>query len=201
MATSKEAKVGLLAAVSVTLLVLGFNYLRGNKLFAPDKKKIYAVFSEIGYLQKGNQVKIKGNSIGEIDDKQFLDANASGILVTIALEKDVNIPDNSIAVIIAPIAGSAYIDIRPGDSKNYLNKGDTLVTGTNTNNYSLIGTITQKSGILLDSLLRGLHSISLIIQPETKEDTAYAKETIQEIINTLEEYKKKLSPKLSPISE
>src|SRR5215470_16686791 len=127
MKISNETKVGVLTIVAITLLILGFNFLKGNNVLHKTKK-IYAVFSEIGSLEKSNDVKIKGNSIGKVYSKEFSDENASSIIVTINLAEKVNIPKDSKATISAPIAGSAYINIQLGGSTDYLKDGDTLQT-------------------------------------------------------------------------
>ena len=105
MKISNETKVGVLTIVALTLLILGFNFLKGSSVFN-KRKKIFAVFTEVGSLEKSNDVKIKGNSIGKVYDKEFTDNNASGILITINLTSNVNIPKNSVASIASPIAAS-----------------------------------------------------------------------------------------------
>src|SRR5678815_3622215 len=120
MKISNETKVGLLTIIALTILILGFNFLRGRNVFDRNKK-IYAVFSETGSLEKSNDVKLKGKSIGKVYDLQFTDENASGIVVTINLTTtDVRIPRNSVAYISQPLTGSAYISIQLGDDKVFL---------------------------------------------------------------------------------
>src|SRR5215467_677712 len=105
MKISNEMKVGLLTIVALTLLILGFNFLKGNNLFQKGRK-VYAVFDEVGSLEKSNDVKIKGNSIGKVYDKDFTDKNAQGIVVTINITSEVNIPSNSVCFISSPLTGS-----------------------------------------------------------------------------------------------
>src|SRR4051812_46736314 len=127
MKISNETKVGVLTIVALTLLILGFNFLKGNSMFGKSKQ-LYAVFNEVGSLEKSNKVKIKGNAIGKVYDKKFTDKNASGIIVTINLASDLNIPSNSVAYISSPLTGSAYINIQLGDATTYLKNGDTIET-------------------------------------------------------------------------
>src|SRR5215212_2929457 len=118
MKISNETKVGLLTIVALTILILGFNFLKGEKVFKKSKK-IHAVFAEIGSLEKSNQVKINGLPIGTVYDLSQTDKNVTGIKATISLSRDVNIPSNSVAQIASGLVGASYINIEMGDSKVY----------------------------------------------------------------------------------
>src|SRR5688572_10261760 len=127
MKISNETKVGILTIVSLVVLIMGFNFLKGKSLFKKSKK-IYAVFNDLGTLEKSNEVKINGLPIGAVYDRKEIDKNVSGIVVTINLSRDINIPDNSVAYIGSSLVGASYIVIEMGDSKTFLKLGDTLKT-------------------------------------------------------------------------
>lgn len=129
MKISNETKVGVLTISALTILILGFNFLKGKNLFSKTRK-IYAVFGDLGTLEKSNEVKINGLPIGTVYDKKEKDKNVSGIVVTISLSRDVNIPDNSVAYIGSSLVGASFIVIEKGNSTNYLKLGDTLQTRT-----------------------------------------------------------------------
>ncbi len=181
MKISNETKVGLLTIVALTFLILGFNFLKGKNVFSKSKK-IYAVFNEIGALEKSNDVKIKGNSIGKVYDKGFTDKNATGIVVTINLTSDINIPKNSVAFIASPIAGTPYINIQMGDSNTYLKNGDTVQTkltgGILGDLTSQVSPTLEKARTAIDSLTVVLGSVNRLFDPATKNN-------IRGIINNL----------------
>jgi phospholipid/cholesterol/gamma-HCH transport system substrate-binding protein len=127
MKISNETKVGILTVVALTALILGFNFLKGKDLFN-KRKKIYAVFNDLGSLSKSNEVKINGYVIGSVYELDAKDKNITGIVATINLTKDVNIPIDSKAFISAPMIGSSYLVIEKGTSTDYLQPGDTLKT-------------------------------------------------------------------------
>jgi phospholipid/cholesterol/gamma-HCH transport system substrate-binding protein len=127
MKISNETKVGLLTIIALTLLIVGFNFLKGKDIF-DRSNKIYAVFSDLGTLEKSNEVKINGLSIGTVYDKKEIDKNVSGIIVTIRLTRDINIPKNSVAFISSGLIGSSYLVIERGNSPELLQPGDTLRT-------------------------------------------------------------------------
>ena len=52
----------------------------------------------------------------------------SGIVATINLSQEVNIPKDSKAMISSPLVGASYIVIQKGTSSEFLSPGDTLIT-------------------------------------------------------------------------
>lgn len=127
MKISNETKVGILTIVGLTILILGFNFLKGKDLFKKSKK-IYAVFKDLGSLSKSNEVKINGYVIGTVYSLKAKDENLSGIVATINLSQDVNIPKDSKAMISSPLVGASFIVIEKGKTNEFLSPGDTLMT-------------------------------------------------------------------------
>jgi phospholipid/cholesterol/gamma-HCH transport system substrate-binding protein len=127
MKISNETKIGALTSISIALLILGFNYLKGKDLFE-HSKKIYAIFKSVDGLELSNGVSIKGLEVGTVYAISATDKNVSGILITISMKKDVNIPKNSVAIIDAGLINSSKIIINKGDATEYIEDGDTLQT-------------------------------------------------------------------------
>ena len=126
MKINNETKIGLLAVVGIVLLVVGFSFLKGKNLFKKENQ-LFAVYENVQGLAKSNPVVINGLQIGRIES---LDGgkDMKTILVTVNLFEEVNIPANSLAVINPNLLGSPSLEIKLGNSGNYLKSGDTLVT-------------------------------------------------------------------------
>jgi phospholipid/cholesterol/gamma-HCH transport system substrate-binding protein len=171
MKISNETKVGVLTISALTILILGFNFLKGKNLFSKTRK-IYAVFNDLGTLEKSNEVKINGLPIGTVYDKKERDKDVSAIVVTISLSRDVNIPDNSVAYIGSSLVGSSFIVIEKGNSTTYLKLGDTLRTRAES---GILGdikaqinpTLIKVRGVL-DSLTSTLSGVNGIFNSEAK---------------------------------
>lgn len=171
MKISNETKVGVLAAITITLLILGFNFLKGKKLF--EKKDIvYAVFDKVDALSTSDAIKINGLQVGNVADMVERDPNISAVIVGLNIKKKVNIPKNSYAVIEGNPLGSSSINIILGTSTEYVQDGDTISTNPASGLLSdlkgaLGPTVTQVNGTLktLDSLLE---QVSTIFDPKTK---------------------------------
>jgi phospholipid/cholesterol/gamma-HCH transport system substrate-binding protein len=171
MKISNETKVGILTITALTLLILGFNFLKGKDILV-KRKKIYASFNDLGSLSKSNEVKINGYVIGSVYALKVKDKNMSGIVATINLTEDVNIPKDSKALISSPLVGSSYIVIERGASPEFLKPGDTLVTRVDVGilddvKAQLTPTLTKVRGTL-DSLNTVFGSITGIINSEAK---------------------------------
>src|SRR5690348_12830309 len=108
MKISNETKIGALAAISIALLILGFNFLKGKTLFEHNTR-MYVVFDKVEGLVKSNPVTINGLQVGKVADLHELDKNVSGILVSIDLTKDVNIPKNSLVFVDKAIFGDGSL--------------------------------------------------------------------------------------------
>ncbi|SFE88282.1 phospholipid/cholesterol/gamma-HCH transport system substrate-binding protein [Chitinophaga sp. CF118] len=122
---SNETKVGVLTAVSIALLFLGFNLLKGKSLFSSGKT-IYAVYTQVNGLQPSNTVQVNGLVVGNVANLDVLDNNAGKILVTIRIKKKINIPYNSVARITSDLLGSKAVQIDFGNANTYLKDGDTV---------------------------------------------------------------------------
>ncbi len=163
MKISNETKVGALTAITITILILGFNFLKGRNL-TERRYKLYSVFPDIKGLQVSNAVVIKGLQVGKIAEMQETDNNLSGIIVTITLNKDINIPKNSLAIIDSDLLGSATLEIKMGDDKEFVSNGDTLLSSQK------LGIMTQVTNSLnpaLANINTTLHSLDVLINQLT----------------------------------
>jgi phospholipid/cholesterol/gamma-HCH transport system substrate-binding protein len=131
MKMSNETKIGILAVIAIAVLVLGFNFLKGQSIF--DKSdKLYAVFHKIDGLTTSNAVIVNGLQIGTVHELKEKDRQLDSIVVTINLSKDIDIPVNSIAYINKDLLGAASIAIELGTANQYVKNGDTLNTQVTT---------------------------------------------------------------------
>jgi phospholipid/cholesterol/gamma-HCH transport system substrate-binding protein len=171
MKISNETKVGALAAIAITLLILGFNFLKGRNLFS-NSSRIYAKFDNVDGLAPSNAVMVNGLQIGTVYEIKPADKAIDTILVTLNMTKDVNIPVNSVAFIRTPPLGTPEIDITLGNSGTHLKLGDTILTKTTGGLLdgvmkSVDPVLTQVS-LVLHSLDSVLDKFSSILDPNTK---------------------------------
>lgn len=160
MKISNETKVGALTAIAIVILILGFNFLKGRNL-TERNDLIYTVFPDIKGLQVSNPVYIKGLQVGKIAEMHEKDNNLSGIVVSITLNKNINIPDNSVALINSDLLGGTSMEIIMGASKEYITNGDTL---TSTDKLGIMTEITKSLNPAISNVNKTLESLDQLIK-------------------------------------
>jgi len=158
MKISNETKVGLLSIAALTILIIGFNYLKGKDVFNRTKK-VYAVFSKLGSLAKSNEVKINGYTIGTVYAFEPTNKNVDSIKVTISVTADVDIPANSVAYISSGLLGTANITIEKHDTTVYLKDGDFLQTREDA---GILGDFSTQATATLANVRTSLDSLKVV---------------------------------------
>lgn len=170
MKINNETKIGVLAVVGVVLLVLGFNFLKGKSIFKKETQ-LFALYQNVQGLNKSNSVIINGLQVGTISE---LDGGIQmkEIKVTVTLNRDVNIPDNSLAVINPNLLGSPVLEIQLGNSPKFLQAGDTLITSLSGGAFDealkLINPVLYEVRNAVKSLDSVLHIVTNVFDPNTK---------------------------------
>jgi len=184
---SNETKVGAIAVVSVTLLILGFNFLKGKKLFSKSTT-LYGVYGNVQGLQNSNPVVINGLQVGTVY-KISTDKDMSRIKVEFNITKDINIPNNSVAMIKPNPIGTTSVEIRLGDSKVNLNSGDSIFTEANAGVFNdILKKVNpvlfevQKAVSSLDTLIININSV---IDPRTKGNIGSTFENLKTITSSM----------------
>jgi phospholipid/cholesterol/gamma-HCH transport system substrate-binding protein len=160
MKISNETKVGALTAIAIVVLILGFNYLKGKDLTAQNDT-LYAIFPSVKGLEVSNAVYINGLQVGKVGEMHEKDKNLSGIIITITLTKNINIPNNSVVTITEELLESTALDIVLGDSRVYVKDGDTLITKAN---ISVMGELTKSINPAVNNANKTLIELQMLIQ-------------------------------------
>jgi len=124
---NKEFKIGLFAIASIIALIFGVNYLKGINILN-ENRNFYAVYENIGGLQVGSTVLVNGYKVGMVSDINLLAQQRQNLLVTISIDKEFDIPVNTICKIVnQDLMGSKGITLVLGDNNYLVNSGDTLI--------------------------------------------------------------------------
>lgn len=178
MKISNETKVGALTAIAITLLILGFNFLKGKTLFKTGTF-IYAKYTDTKGIMVSNPVYINGFQVGSVYDIENADRNLSSIIIAVKLKDNYNIPSNSVAVIKDNPLGNASIDIKLGDATKYLSSGDTVLTASSA---GLLGDVMNKLGPVGDQIKTTVHSLDSVLKNINTIFDPATKNNLQEVI-------------------
>ncbi len=125
MAISKEVRVGAFAIFAITILYLGFNYLKGVD-FLSSTSKYYVIYEDVAGLTKSNPITISGYSVGRVSNIKLLQDKRNRVLVELDINSDVILGDTALAKLNSDLLGGVSIIIFPGSLKNPMETGDTL---------------------------------------------------------------------------
>ena len=180
MKISNETKVGALTVIAVTLLVLGFNFLKGQKIGSTNVK-LYAVFTDIQGLAVSNSVVINGKQVGSISATDF-NEDLTRITVGISLKKDYPIPDSSLAVISKDLLGTTVLEIKLIKKGQPLNNGDTMRTAVSD---GLLSETMKKLDPVLYEVKNTVKSLDSVLMAVNSIIDPVAKNNIQNMLANL----------------
>ncbi|MCE2843688.1 MAG: MlaD family protein [Sediminibacterium sp.] len=193
MRVSNETKVGALTVIAVTLIIIGFNFLKGKTIFKSGNF-IYAKYHDTKGLIVSNPVYVNGYQVGTVFEIENLNANLSDIIVAIKLNNNYQIPINSIATIQENPLGTNSIYISLGNATIYLKNGDTVKTAPAT---SLLGDFMNTLSPLsdqfkktIDELRKVLVNVNTVMDDQNK---ANFKELISNLTKTSDNLNKSMA--------
>jgi phospholipid/cholesterol/gamma-HCH transport system substrate-binding protein len=177
MKISNESKVGALTAISITVLILGFNFLKGKTLFKTGNY-IFAKYADTKGLMVSNPVYVNGFQVGSVIDIENTDYNLHSILVTVKLNESYKIPTNSVASIKDNPLGTPSIVIKLGNANGFLQPQDTISTRSSIGLFdeamNKLEPVTDQIKVTVQSLDSVLKNINRIFDPNTKNNLQQA---------------------------
>lgn len=188
MKIANETKIGVLAALAIALLILGFNFLKGNDIFS-NTIDVYAEYDHINGIKVSNPVLYNGFSVGKVTALELTPRGS--IIATFTLDGKVQIPDNSTAKITSlDLLGAKGIELVLGNSKTYILDGDTMSSGVELSLTESVNSqvlpVKAKAEKLLGTMDSILVSIQYILNPNFRNNIDKSFASIKRSIETLE---------------
>ena len=125
MKLSNEFKIGFWALVTLIIMYLGVNYLKGIQTLKQGDF-YYLSCDRVPGLAVSSHVKLHGLKIGIVRDMQY-EAKSDHIIVTLNIyNTDIKIPVDSRISIAEDLLGTADVNIEMGESTKYFATWDTI---------------------------------------------------------------------------
>ena len=125
---NKELKIGIVAVLTLAVLYVGVNYLKGLNVLN-ESRVFHAKYENIGGLTSGSSVFLNGYQVGMVSNVDLLPYEGQQLLVTINIDQDFDIPINTICRIVnQDLMGSKSISLILGDDVVLAQYGDTLIS-------------------------------------------------------------------------
>ena len=123
---TKEAKIGLVSIVSLALLYLGINYLKGINLFKPTNHYVVACTNVKG-VTVSSPVFVEGFKVGLVREIVYDYDAVDKISIDISLEDHMKINKGSYITIVNSFLGGGELHIHLNKYvDDYLKPGDTI---------------------------------------------------------------------------
>ena len=176
---TKEAKIGLVSIVSLALLYLGINYLKGVNLFKPVNH-YYVAFSNVKGVTVSSPVVVEGFKVGLVREISYDYDTTGKISVLVSLEDKMRINKGSYITVVNSFLGGAELHIHLNTFvDDYFHSGDTIEGRMETDmmtsvQENLLPGIEQMMP-KLDSILGGLQT--LVNHPALTQSLAHVEQT------------------------
>lgn len=193
MKVRHEVTVGSLTFLGIVLMILGYNYLKGNEIFS--KNYTYQInFPNTTGLYPANSVVINGLEVGRVKEIRLAEDLKNQVIVTISLPKVLDIPEDSkFKIESLDLLGKKAISIERGISTNFLKEGFVYQGQIPTDMFSSITSqitpIAEKADKLIASLDTMINDVHIAIG---KGENSALKKTMDNVSATLENANKVL---------
>lgn len=176
MKITKEFKLGVLFVLTLFLLGWGIEFLRGRNVFT-NNREYYGVYDRINGLVVANPVTVNGMEVGQVTEIEFTDDNSGRILVTIEVQDDFQIPENSVARIYSSdLMGSKAVGLMLGSANNLAKAGDTLSSSVESGLKDAVNEQVRPIRNKAENLMLSIDTVVTVIQDvfnkETRKDLA-----------------------------
>lgn len=126
---SKEIKIGATFIISIALLYIGVNFLKGSNVFSHDNT-YYMVVSNAGGVAPSSVINTNGYQVGTVTSVKYDYSAPNRIVLTLRVNESLRIPKGSRAYLINELLGGVSVDLRLSRNTDYFADGDTIESGT-----------------------------------------------------------------------
>ncbi len=194
-----ETRVGIIAIVTIAILVWGLNFLKGKDLFG-RQHTYYAVYDDIGGLLPTSYVFINGMKVGQVSKIKYADPQMKKFIVRFELPSNLELPTNSVAEVFnSDILGSKAMRVKIGDANTYLNPGDTMLSNTEGSMLNEVGKILEPYTDKLENIINNADTVVGNLKKITDDETQHNFRSAMTNINNISQRLASLSANLDNI--
>lgn len=184
MKITNETKVGVLAAVAIVILIVGYSFLKGNDVFSTENE-FYAKYDRVDGLAISKPVFVNGYQIGRVSDLT-LQPNGQ-ILAQFKIDPEYAIPKNTIARLESTdLLGSKAIVFELGSGGEFAEDGDTLNANIQKDLLDQVEPVQKKAEQIIARMDSILTSVNSTLNPEFQRNFERSFASIAKTLETLE---------------
>lgn len=163
MKISKEAKIGFTGILSLVILFIGLNFLKGVNLFS-TQNTYYINFKNAKALSKNSTVYADGYNVGVVSGIHYDFEKPGTVIIEISVDKKLRIPKGSNAKLDEAMLGGCTLNLMLG-----ANTGETYMPGDTIQGSDANGLMTEAANLMpqveqvmskVDTLLASLNKLA-----------------------------------------
>ena len=190
MKISRYTKLGLLIVASLTVLIWGLSYLKGNDFFSRNDS-YYVIYKSVDGLLEANKVTVNGYQVGQVRNIEFAPGKSGNLLVTLMIDNSFKIPINTVAKIISSdIMGTRSIQLIISKENAYYLPNDTLPGDVEADLKEQVSMqvlpIKNKAEQLLSTLDSAITVLTVILNEDARENLSESFANINKTIENIE---------------
>jgi phospholipid/cholesterol/gamma-HCH transport system substrate-binding protein len=187
---SNETKIGALTAVSITILILAYSFLKGNDVFS-GSNKFYAVYRSVEGLTVSKPVLVNGFQIGLVSKMELHQDGRT--TVEFKINSKYNVPENTLAKLESTdLLGGKAIVFQLGNSPKFAEDKDTLRADIQGSLAESLQPIQRKAEILMTKVDSAMTAINHILNPNFQKNVDRSFASIANSLETLQATTRKL---------
>jgi len=155
---SKETKVGSLTAITITILILGYNYMVGKDNPFTTAREYFVFYDSAQGLANNVPLMYNGFRIGQLK-KLTMQEETGKIVARLQVFSNMKIPANSKVKIESALLGTTSLKLILSNSKIEANDGDTLIPEYTKDVMSMVNEKIAPIAAGADSLLANLNAL------------------------------------------
>ena len=155
---SNETKVGALAAIAITFLVLGYNFLSGRGSLFSKTRTLNVVLPDVTEISTSTPVLYKGKKVGNVTDIE-MNANQVDFKVYFDITEDIDIPVNSSVKLSSALLGGKALNLTKSAETALTQNGATLISVADTSLMESVGNVLKPLNKKISSIVQSLDSL------------------------------------------
>lgn len=125
---SKEIKIGVAFVISITLLYIGINFLKGSNIFSHENT-YYTIVSHAGGIAPSSPISTNGYQVGTVSSVKYDYNTPDRIVIALRVNESLRIPKGSRVYFVNQLLGGVSVNLRLSQHTEYYADGDTLENG------------------------------------------------------------------------
>lgn len=155
---SNESKVGALAAIAITFLVLGYNYLAGRGSLFSKKYTLSVIMDDVNEINTSTPVLYNGYKVGNVTDVE-LGKPQGKFMVHFVINEDIFIPKGSNIKVSSALLGGKALNLILSKDKTIADNGQILESVDDTTILESVSNVLRPLNYKINSIVNSLDSL------------------------------------------